>query len=167
MVVDNIHDARGFQTELDNCKTAIHFRETLIRDQRSWEERERKILRASLDKHDVINLQFTRYRPRPYATREKKHINLFLARSGTTGYPKAVSLTHHNLLNNALSIGDCMRLTEHDVLCNVPPLFHCFDKWSCNSVRLIVELILTFHLSTFGPRKPRGVLSRVVHRLPV
>ena len=54
--------------------------------------------------------------------------NLFLIHSGTTGYPKAVSLTHCNLLNNALSIGDCMRLTEQDVLCNVPPLFHCFDK---------------------------------------
>ncbi|KAH9849602.1 hypothetical protein C2E23DRAFT_838789 [Lenzites betulinus] len=54
---------------------------------------------------EVINLQFT---------------------SGTTGAPKAVSLTHHNLLNNGLSIGRCMRLTPSDVLCNVPPLFHCF-----------------------------------------
>ncbi|KAF9645990.1 acetyl-CoA synthetase-like protein [Thelephora ganbajun] len=106
VIVDNIHDARTFQVELDNCKSAIDFREVPIRNQSSWEERERKTLRISLDKHDVINLQFT---------------------SGTTGYPKAVSLTHHNLLNNALSIGDCMRLTEQDVLCNVPPLFHCFD----------------------------------------
>ncbi|KZP14919.1 acetyl-CoA synthetase-like protein [Athelia psychrophila] len=42
------------------------------------------------------------------------------------GAPKAVSLTHFNLLNNGISIGRCMRLTPQDVLCNVPPLFHCF-----------------------------------------
>ncbi|KAF5353143.1 hypothetical protein D9758_008773 [Tetrapyrgos nigripes] len=42
------------------------------------------------------------------------------------GAPKAVSLTHHNLLNNARFIAMCMDLSEKDVLCNVPPLFHCF-----------------------------------------
>ena len=57
-------------------------------------------------------------------------------------------LTHHNLLNNGLSVGRCMRLTDKDILCklartkdssqlalsylypgNVPPLFHCFDEY--------------------------------------
>ncbi|KAK0480921.1 acetyl-CoA synthetase-like protein, partial [Armillaria novae-zelandiae] len=37
---------------------------------------------------------------------------------GTTGSPKAVSLTHHNLLNNALSVGRCMHLTDKDLVCN-------------------------------------------------
>ena len=60
VVVDNIHDPRVFHTELDNCKSAIDFREILVRDQCSWEEQQRKALQASLDKHDVINLQFTR-----------------------------------------------------------------------------------------------------------
>ena len=129
VVVDNIHDSRVFHTELDNCKSAVDFREILVRDQSSWEEQQRKALQASLDKHDVINLQFTRLSSRPSPARARgRHTNPFLALSGTTGYPKAVSLTHHNLLNNALSIGDCMRLTEQDVLCNVPPLFHCFDE---------------------------------------
>ena len=128
--MDNIHDSRAFRAELDNCRSAVDFREILVRDQSSWEERERKTLRASLDKHDVINLQFTRLSPPAHLlhARGGRHANPFLAPSGTTGYPKAVSLTHHNLLNNALSIGDCMRLTEQDVLCNVPPLFHCFDE---------------------------------------
>ncbi|PWN51158.1 acetyl-CoA synthetase-like protein [Violaceomyces palustris] len=54
---------------------------------------------------DVINLQLT---------------------SGTTGRPKAVALSSHNLLNNGISIGDTLKLTPSDVLCNVPPLFHCF-----------------------------------------
>jgi len=127
IVVDNIHDRQQFQRELDSCESAIDFRGILIKNQSSWEERERKTLQTSLDKHDVINLQFTRYQSR-HSAYEEKRANQFLFTSGTTGYPKAVSLTHHNLLNNALSIGDCMRLTEQDVLCNVPPLFHCFDK---------------------------------------
>ncbi len=54
---------------------------------------------------DVINLQLT---------------------SGTTGMPKAVALTSRNLLNNGIAIGDNLRFTEADKLCNIPPLFHCF-----------------------------------------
>ncbi|KAK1753390.1 hypothetical protein QBC47DRAFT_430073, partial [Echria macrotheca] len=55
--------------------------------------------------HLVCNLQFT---------------------SGTTGRPKAAMLTHHNVVNNARFVGDRMRLTQADVLCCPPPLFHCF-----------------------------------------
>lgn len=55
--------------------------------------------------YDVCNLQFT---------------------SGTTGNPKAAMLTHHNIVNNSRFIGDRMRLTNYDVLCCPPPLFHCF-----------------------------------------
>ncbi|EXJ54877.1 long-chain acyl-CoA synthetase [Cladophialophora psammophila CBS 110553] len=55
--------------------------------------------------HAVCNLQFT---------------------SGTTGNPKAAMLTHHSLVNNSRFIGDRMALTDQDVLCCPPPLFHCF-----------------------------------------
>ncbi|KAK3826652.1 MAG: acyl-CoA synthetase [Linnemannia elongata] len=61
--------------------------------------------RLTINNRDIINLQFT---------------------SGTTGLPKGVSLSHRNLLNNALHIGDYMRLTEKDLLCCPVPLFHCF-----------------------------------------
>ncbi|KIX08839.1 uncharacterized protein Z518_03496 [Rhinocladiella mackenziei CBS 650.93] len=59
----------------------------------------------NLSTHDVCNFQFT---------------------SGTTGNPKAAMLTHHSLVNNSRFIGDRMALTEEDVLCCPPPLFHCF-----------------------------------------
>lgn len=89
----------------DRMKSAIDWREIALWRQDTHEERTRRQLSTTRDKDDVINLQFT---------------------SGTTGAPKAVSLTHSNLLNNALSIGRCMKLTPEDVVCNVPPLFHCF-----------------------------------------
>ncbi|EOA84683.1 uncharacterized protein SETTUDRAFT_20213 [Exserohilum turcica Et28A] len=58
-----------------------------------------------LDPHDIVNIQFT---------------------SGTTSMPKAACLSHRSILNNGNSIGDRMLLTEKDVICCPPPLFHCF-----------------------------------------
>ncbi len=64
-----------------------------------------KQAKASLDIHDVINMQYT---------------------SGTTGFPKGVMLTHYNIINNGLGIGDCMKFSEKDKLCIPVPFFHCF-----------------------------------------
>ncbi|HEY6838417.1 MAG TPA: AMP-binding protein [Geobacteraceae bacterium] len=60
---------------------------------------------ATLDCHDVINMQYT---------------------SGTTGFPKGVMLTHHNVVNNGFNIGECMKFTAKDRLCIPVPFFHCF-----------------------------------------
>jgi fatty-acyl-CoA synthase len=60
---------------------------------------------AGLSPYDVINMQYT---------------------SGTTGFPKGVMLTHHNVVNNGFNIGECMRFTENDRLCIPVPFFHCF-----------------------------------------
>ncbi|KAF2102362.1 AMP-binding enzyme [Rhizodiscina lignyota] len=53
-------------------------------------------------------------------------ICMLLFTSGSTGNPKAASLTHFNVVNNARFIGDRMQLTPSDILCCPPPLFHCF-----------------------------------------
>ena len=62
-------------------------------------------LASVLQFDDAINIQFT---------------------SGTTGFPKGATLTHHNILNNGFFIGEAMRLTPHDRLCIPVPLYHCF-----------------------------------------
>ncbi|MFW5831196.1 MAG: AMP-binding protein [Prolixibacteraceae bacterium] len=62
-------------------------------------------IKMSLDTHDVINMQYT---------------------SGTTGFPKGVMLSHHNILNNGYSVGQCMKYTPEDRLLLCVPLFHCF-----------------------------------------
>jgi fatty-acyl-CoA synthase len=59
----------------------------------------------SLAPDDVINMQYT---------------------SGTTGFPKGVQLSHTNLIGNARSMAECMRLTCRDTLCIPVPFFHCF-----------------------------------------
>ena len=46
--------------------------------------------------------------------------------SGTTGNPKGATLTHKNILNNALLVAQAMHFTEHDKLCIPVPLYDCF-----------------------------------------
>lgn len=46
--------------------------------------------------------------------------------SGTTGFPKGVTLSHHNILNNGYFIGIRLRYTEKDRVCIPVPFYHCF-----------------------------------------
>lgn len=59
----------------------------------------------SLDPHDAINLQYT---------------------SGTTGFPKGATLSHHNILNNGFHIAELLGYTENDRVVLPVPFFHCF-----------------------------------------
>src|SRR5581483_585451 len=46
--------------------------------------------------------------------------------SGTTGFPKGATLTHHNILNNGYFVGEALRYTENDRVCIPVPFYHCF-----------------------------------------
>jgi fatty-acyl-CoA synthase len=60
---------------------------------------------AGLSFDDPINIQYT---------------------SGTTGFPKGATLSHHNILNNGFFIGEGCRYTEQDRVCIPVPFYHCF-----------------------------------------
>ncbi len=69
----------------------------------------------TLDPDDAINVQFT---------------------SGTTGFPKAVVLTHHNILNNGFFTARAMRFSAADRLCVPVPFYHCFGMVVANLASL-------------------------------
>lgn len=70
---------------------------------------------ALVDIDDVINIQYT---------------------SGTTGFPKGVALTHHNILNNGFQIGEMLGLCGTDRVCVAVPFYHCFGMVVTNLAAL-------------------------------
>ena len=58
-----------------------------------------------LDTDDPINIQYT---------------------SGTTGFPKGATLSHHNILNNGFFVGELCNYTQDDRICIPVPFYHCF-----------------------------------------
>ncbi|WP_374225705.1 AMP-binding protein [Nocardiopsis sp. B62] len=60
---------------------------------------------ATLSPDDPVNIQYT---------------------SGTTGFPKGATLSHHNILNNGYSVGELLGYTEADRICIPVPFYHCF-----------------------------------------
>jgi len=69
------------------------------------EDTELNEAKAKVNTYDVVNMQYT---------------------SGTTGFPKGVMLTHHNITNNGYCIGENMKFTSNEKVCLPVPLFHCF-----------------------------------------
>jgi fatty-acyl-CoA synthase len=87
-------------------------------------------LAGELQFDDAINIQFT---------------------SGTTGSPKGVTLTHHNILNNGCFVGRAMRLTEDDRICIPVPLYHCFGMVMGNLAAVTCGSAMVYPGEGFDP----------------
>jgi len=87
-------------------------------------------LAGKLQFDDPINIQFT---------------------SGTTGFPKGATLTHHNILNNGWFIGEAMKLSPEDRLCIPVPLYHCFGMVLGNLACLTHGSTMVYPAEAFDP----------------
>ncbi len=94
--------------------------EALLRDSAQVSEEELAERESGLQFDDAINIQYT---------------------SGTTGFPKGATLSHHGILNNGFFIGEALRYTEADRVCIPVPFYHCFGM-------VLGNLACTTHGST-------------------
>ena len=79
--------------------------ESLLRDGARISDDELSAFEIGLQFDDPINIQYT---------------------SGTTGFPKGATLSHHNILNNGFFVGETVRYTSDDRVCIPVPFYHCF-----------------------------------------
>ncbi|MBV9798741.1 MAG: AMP-binding protein, partial [Solirubrobacterales bacterium] len=83
-----------------------------------------------LDFDDPINIQYT---------------------SGTTGFPKGATLTHHNILNNGFFVGELLGYSERDRVCIPVPLYHCFGMVLGNLAATSHGACMVYPEETFEP----------------
>ncbi|MFD9718959.1 AMP-binding protein [Streptomyces sp. NPDC059076] len=85
---------------------------------------------AELSCDDPVNIQYT---------------------SGTTGFPKGATLSHHNILNNGYSVGETLGCTELDRICLPVPFYHCFGMVMGNLAALTHGACIVIPAPTFDP----------------
>ena len=100
-----IEDAREFT---DTLRKEVYWGESweyFLAQGKKVSDQKLQSYEAKVQFDDPVNIQYT---------------------SGTTGNPKGVTLTHHNILNNAYFIGVRMNYTDKDRVCIPVPFYHCF-----------------------------------------
>ena len=79
--------------------------------------------------------------------------------SGTTGFPKGATLTHHNILNNGFFIGETCRYTAEDRVCIPVPFYHCFGMVLGNLACTTHAACMVIPAPSFEPRATLEVVQ--------
>ncbi|WP_370944942.1 AMP-binding protein [Amycolatopsis sp. cg5] len=88
-------------------------------------------IEVSLSADDPINIQYT---------------------SGTTGFPKGATLSHHNILNNGFFVGELCNYTENDRVCIPVPFYHCFGMVMGNLAATTHGACMVIPAPSFEPK---------------
>jgi len=95
-------------------------------------------LQAELSADDPINIQYT---------------------SGTTGFPKGATLSHHNILNNGYFVGEMCGYTEVDRICIPVPFYHCFGMVMGNLAATSHGACMVIPAPAFDPAATLGAVA--------
>ena len=132
-------DAREFT---DTIRKAIFWDKSWDRFLKEGEHISDEALRKREEKvqfDDPVNIQYT---------------------SGTTGNPKGVTLSHHNILNNAYFIGLRMNYTHADRVCIPVPFYHCFGMVIGNLACTVHGATMVVPNDSFDPVKTLEAVER-------
>lgn len=80
--------------------------------------------------------------------------------SGTTGFPKGATLSHHNILNNGYFVGEMIGYTEQDRVCVPVPFYHCFGMVMGNLAATSHGACLVIPAPSFDPRATLEAVQR-------
>lgn len=106
-------------------------------DEKNYNEVKR--LFSKINPDDATNIQFT---------------------SGTTGFPKAATLSHHNILNNGYFVGLNTNLTSKDSICIAVPLYHCFGMVMGNLAAINFGATMVYPWEGFDAIKSLEAISK-------
>ncbi|MFJ9815737.1 AMP-binding protein [Streptomyces sp. NPDC101151] len=92
---------------------------------------DRRVRGSELSCDDPINIQYT---------------------SGTTGFPKGATLSHHNILNNGYFVGESIAYDEQDRICIPVPFYHCFGMVMGNLAATSHGACMVIPAPSFDPK---------------
>jgi fatty-acyl-CoA synthase len=95
-------------------------------------------IEMTLSSDDPINIQYT---------------------SGTTGFPKGATLSHHNILNNGYFVGELCNYTERDRICIPVPFYHCFGMVMGNLAATTHGAAMVIPSAGFDPETALGAVA--------
>ncbi|MET7611652.1 AMP-binding protein [Streptomyces seoulensis] len=144
------HKGSDYRAMVDEVRSSVpELRRTVYFGDPSWDEftalgaeippEQLRSREAELSCDDPINIQYT---------------------SGTTGFPKGATLSHHNILNNGYFVGELVAYTEQDRICVPVPFYHCFGMVMGNLAATSHGACIVIPAPSFEPKATLEAVQR-------